>query len=754
MAFEGFRESLARIEGRAAPFYGLAAALAMAVPLLAGAATGHAAQGAMIALGAYLVALRAPEGPYGHRARNLASAVLVVAAGATVGGHLAGHTWLAVLVVPPIVALGSMITWIGPTAALAVLLTAVRPPTHDVVYNGFLELFGGLLASLLLLAPWPARRLRPLRAALAEAADAVAEALDAVAQEIGTSDTSALDAVDITDPDLAAVARVPVWEERRRAASRAIGAARTTVGFYRAGRNREEPSRPERLIDALARVMHETVALRTLVEAAGRRPPDREWEMEARVAVAALAARVRLLARAVARPGDAPLGSMESMAVRRLARQSEKIRRAGLAGDEDLVAAALIGQVRRSIDRIAGSVDAARRIVAGGVRIGVGPPRRLPAPHPVSAWDRMGRAVRTRSPGFRQVTRVGLTVAVAMALAAALRLPHGHWMSLTVMMCLRGTYGETVTRLTQRIVGTAVGSIVAAVLLALAPNQTTATLILFGFALLGFTMRPVNFAYWALFGTPLAMMLLDFSTPSDWTAAGERIALTLAGGALAFLAVRLLWPTGHAERLPVQLGRMLTAHADLARSAAEVVEGERETLPHDRLVAAEQAAETVSETRTRLADERVPDTERISRLRSTVAAAHRVRDHLIAVGRMAREQSVDAGPIPEILDRIADRLEEAADEIEESGDLRGAPEAPTPAERLDEEFADLDDHLSSLAKRRRAEVAAGVGTDEFTPLRHALLQVSGTRYAVRALRRDTEEMIDTATRSPRAPAGR
>ncbi|MFC5749184.1 FUSC family protein [Actinomadura rugatobispora] len=744
-ALERAREAYARVEGQTAPFYGLAASLAISLPLLVGTLTGHAAQGGLIALGAYLVALRTPEGPYGARARNLASAVLVIAVGATIGGNLAAHAWLAVIVVPPVVALGSAVPWIGPTAGLAVLLTAIRPPTGDVLYGGFLELLGGLLTTALLLAPWPARRLRPLRTTLSEAADAVAAALDAVAEDVGGPDPGPLEAVELTDPGLASVARKPDWDERRRAASQALTAARATYGFYRSGRGREEPTRPERLIDALARIMQETVALRALVEAARRRPPDREWEQEARVAIAALAARVRLVAGAIEATGKAPLGTVESAAIRRFGRQTESIRRAGLAGDEDLVAVALIVQIRRSVERIAGGVNAARRLAAGGVRIGFGPPRLLAeVPGPVSTWGRLGRAVRTRSPGFREVGRVTFIAFLAMFLATALDLPHGQWMTITAMFSLRGTYGQTVDRVVQRVGGTAVGSAIAALLLALAPDQTATALIIFAFALVSFTLRAVNFVYWELFNTVVAMMLLGFSVPSTWVDAGERIGLTIAGGLLAFLAVRLLWPTGHAERLPVQADRLLSVHADLARSAAAVVEGNLERLPHDQLVAAERAAETLADTRSRLVHERLPDEDLIDRLGNAVDAAHRVRDNLIAIGRMTREHEVDAGPLPEILDRLADHLEEVADSLDEPEPAldEGSPDAPSPNERLDEEFSDLDTHLSALARRRREEIKAGVSTDEFTPLRHALLQSSGTRYTARSLRADVETLIE------------
>ncbi|MFA1541602.1 FUSC family protein [Actinomadura monticuli] len=744
------RDAFAQAQGPSTPMYGVAAAIAVAVPLLAGALTGHPGQGSVIALGAYLVALRAPEGPYGAQARSLTVGVLVVAVGAGVGGLLSGHLWPTVIVVPPLIALGVAVPRIGATAGLAVLLSAVRPPSADVLDIGLLELFGGLFTAGLLLAPWPARRLRPLRASLSECADAVAEALDAVAEDVGAHDPEPLDAVELTDPDLLAVTRVPDWEAKRRAASESLTAARAVYRLYRTGRGRSDPTRPERLIDALGRVLHETVTLQAVLEAAKNYPPDREWRLETQTAISALAARLRLLSGAVATAGEAPLGREESAAVRRMGRAAEHIRRAGLAGDEDLIAVALIGQVRRSIDRIAGEVASARRIVAGGLRIGLGPPRMPGTLDPMPVWDRVRRAVGTRSPAFRQVSRVYVTAVVSMAMTAALGLSHGHWLTITAMLSLRATYGETVDRLLQRVGGTAAGGAIAAVILTLAPGQITVGVIGFVFALAGFAMRSVNYVYWALFGTPLAMMLLDFSTPADWRTAGERIGLTIAGTLLSYLAVRLLWPAGHVERLPVQLGRLLGTHADLVRATADVLAGEKARLPHDTIVTAERAAEAVAETRIRLGHERLPDTGLIAELGTAVDAAHRTRDHLIAVARLSRAEAVDTGPIPEILDRLADQFEEAAGRTEEPADID--PKRITPVEELDEQLADLDSHLSTLTRRRRAEIKAGVGRDEVTPLRQALLQVSGTRYTIRSLRRDAGTAVESSLTAA-APRG-
>ncbi|GGU97808.1 hypothetical protein GCM10010182_12720 [Actinomadura cremea] len=68
--------TLTRIKDRAAPFYGLAAALGIGLPLLLGVVTGRLDRGTLAGLGAFLLAFTAPSGPYSARARSLAVSVL------------------------------------------------------------------------------------------------------------------------------------------------------------------------------------------------------------------------------------------------------------------------------------------------------------------------------------------------------------------------------------------------------------------------------------------------------------------------------------------------------------------------------------------------------------------------------------------------------------------------------------------------------------------------------------------------------
>jgi uncharacterized membrane protein YccC len=698
------RSTYAESEGHAAPVYGTAAAIGVTVPLLVGLLTGHAAESVLVALGAFYVSISAPSGPYGARARALLLAVTVVTVFTWLGGVLSGHPWLAVVIVPVVATLASVLPWMGAIATLCTVVAAVRPPTSAVIFNGFLETAGGLFVSLLLLAPWITNRLRPLRQSLSEAANAVASALDVLATPGGDDEE---------------------WAKRRRQAYDAINQARVTYGLYRTG-GRERQERPRRLIETFRRTMDEAVGLRAMLPPVTEQSPPERWERELRVAVSSLAARLRLLAEVIEARGDRPLGGDGSVALERFRRTTEDVRQEWLAEHSDLVATALLLRVRRVVTRMAGAVDGAREIVGQGLSIGFDVPR-LPE-RPTGGLRRFAEAWRTRSPGFPHAVRVGVAVAVSMALATGLRLPHGHWLTITVLISLRDSYGDTVKRVVKRVGGTTVGAIAASLFLAVAPGEATLVALIFVGGIFGFTLRTVNHAYWMMFGTPMIMLLVDFSNALNWVAAMWRSGLTLAGGLIALLAARALWPSGARRMIPDQLAELLRAHARLVRAVAAGFDGDDDAPVRKRTLDATESSGELEETTKRLGREPTPPADLLTRLRDAETAARNVRDDLKTLGTL--EEDLDAGPICAILDRIADHLDARAD----------APDARADALDLGDLLDDLDDHLTALDRRRRAELSGGVGTEAVTTLRRLLIQAAGARHAVRSLVADAERL--------------
>jgi uncharacterized membrane protein YccC len=456
--------------------------------------------------------------------------------------------------------------------------------------------------------------------------------------------------------------------------------------------------------------------------------------------IAVTAARVRELAAAAAHRGAPrpPDLRSEQEAQSELEDKVHEARREAFEGNEDVVAAALASQASRALRRLNGTVDAAARIVAAGITLKLAVVPRLPEPpHPSSWWRRVVKALKTWPPSLRYAVRAGLTMLAAMVIWAWMGIPHGHWLPLSVLFCLRGTYGETVSRVLERVGGTALGSILAAVLLVLSPGHPTLAAIIFGLAVFGFVLSPVSYLFWVVLCTPLVMLIIDFGVPVPWSAAGVRIVLTIGGSALALAGARLLWPAAPTTQLPELLAALLERHAEVIRSAAEELDplvSDQDDRPSlaDRLRPARSAAEVVTAEADRLVHDPLPDTELVNRLREAARAAHRIRDELITLAGMAKAESSGAGPVAAILERMADYLEESAEALH-SGD-------PPPPLELDDLLADLDAQLTSLVKRRRDEVQGGTDLDISTPLRTDLLSVAAVRHAVRALRSDTQAL--------------
>jgi uncharacterized membrane protein YccC len=698
-----WRQALTAWAGQAAPGYGLCAAVATALPLLIAARLGRPATGLVMALGAYLVAVRSPQGTYGRKARALVVIVTVIGAGSLIGGLLIGHRWIVAVVLPAVVIFQSVLPGGGPTFGLATVTAAVRPSTDNVIRDFALEMLGALIMSALVLAPWPGRRLRPLLESLSEAAVAVAEALDVVM----------------------APAQDPEWERRRRAAAEALRNARTTYGMYNAGSDDE---RPARLINALVKIMHDTVALRALVLAGVSSPLHSGAEPETRAAIAVLAARLRSLAEVIGSPAGGSWDEADSAASHRLGDRIDEIRRAAFEGREDLVAEALAAQTWRTVRRIAATIDSAGRVATAGITVGISVPRLPGAPSPTSLWSRSVTGVSIRSAALRNALRAGVAVFVATVIWAAFDIPRGYWLVISVFLCLRNTYGETVSRVFERIGGTALGGVLAAILLAVVRGETELALVIFFCAFIGFTLSPVSYVFWMCFCTPLVMLLVDFGAPVAWSQTVVRIGATIGGGVLALAAARLLWPSSDTASQSAVLARLCSALGDLVRTATSSEEALAQPLAQSR-----EAADVLTDLAGRLAQEPSPDTELIGCLREAVAVANRIRDQVIAVAGMSRAEQGEMGPVSSILIQVADHLEEVAGALE-SGD------ASLPTLDIDDLLADLDGYLSSLAKRRRAEVAGETAVAESTPLRQDLLSVAAVRHALRGLHGDVREL--------------
>ena len=157
--------------------------------------------------------------------------------------------------------------------------------------------------------------------------------------------------------------------------------------------------------------------------------------------------------------------------------------------------------------------------------------------------------------------RLMVCTGVAAVLSEVLPLQRSYWVVLTVAIILKPDYGSVFARAVQRGVGTIVGAVLGAAILAVVPYGPW-LLLPFGVlaALLPYG-KSRSFGLSATFLTPLVVLLIDLLSPAGWRLAGERLVDTLLACVIVLLIGYVPWPTAWQAHLPGQFASTLRAVA-------------------------------------------------------------------------------------------------------------------------------------------------------------------------------------------------
>ncbi|MGH9019545.1 MAG: FUSC family protein [Acidimicrobiales bacterium] len=149
----------------------------------------------------------------------------------------------------------------------------------------------------------------------------------------------------------------------------------------------------------------------------------------------------------------------------------------------------------------------------------------------------------TSSPAFRHGVRLAVAVPASALLATWLSLPRGYWLPFAVAAILRPDYSSLVRRGVSRVLGTALGASLAAVLVSvLHPDEGLAALMVAALAWAAYSTWSANFALSIGLVTSLVLVLLSVSQVNPISTALDRLVDVAIGGALAVVTY-LLWPT-------------------------------------------------------------------------------------------------------------------------------------------------------------------------------------------------------------------
>ncbi|HVX44887.1 MAG TPA: FUSC family protein [Mycobacteriales bacterium] len=201
-------------------------------------------------------------------------------------------------------------------------------------------------------------------------------------------------------------------------------------------------------------------------------------------------------------------------------------------------------------------------------------------PHP-GVWERLATWFEETGRGSR-VHVFGLRVTVCVGAAEVVRQlepsARSYWIALTVIIVLKPDFGSVFARAVQRGVGTVIGALFGALLLALVPHGPG---LIACIAVLAAILPAASARHYGLFSaflTPLVVLLIDLLDPEGWSLLSARLIDTAIGCGIVLVLGYLLWPETFRARIGPQFLAAVDALAAYTRAGLQAPTPERGAL--------------------------------------------------------------------------------------------------------------------------------------------------------------------------------
>lgn len=549
-------------------------AVGIAVPLVAGDLSGNLLVGVVGAIGALIAGMASLQGTYRSRVKVMAAAAVAFAVSAFVGATI-GHVLGADIAVTAAWGFAAGLLVIfgqspGVVGLLAVIGLVVFSQFHLTAQEAGLDalwaLCGATLQIVLVAVVWPLQRFPTERRACGAAYRLLASHVRHL-----TSDPSALlDPAALDALRTALVETQPLGDPASAAAYQALA--------DEAERIRLETAAIARSRARLATAPEgDTAAERTVgagdpqggAPTGGTPAADAAYELAVAVTAAA-----DLLAEAADALHDGRTMAAGGTSPERFRSAVEHLR--SMTGSADRRDRAILTEVIGSLTALAGQLRAVAQLTAvaagehptaprassaesAGPHRATRPPWR-PASLGGALRDHLG-SVRANltltSEAFRHALRVGVTLAVAVAISHLFPLGHGYWLPMTVMIVLKPDFTATFSRGLARSVGTVLGAgLVTLVLAGLRPPPAGLIVLTVALYAVSIATLAANYVVYSVGIASLVVILLAFTGSPALSLAADRVFYTVVGAALA-LAAYAIWPTWERTRVTDRLADLV-----------------------------------------------------------------------------------------------------------------------------------------------------------------------------------------------------
>ena len=542
---------------------GTRAAFAVTVPLVAYAAGWLPLNVTFVVFAAQSVAIVDVRGAYSLRLGLLLAMTVVLAAASTLGGAVSTSVVASVLGAALVAMGGGVWRHVTPdygaplaiSSTLLFLISVNAPPAATFSeHHGLGALAGGLWGVFLQVANWPINPQHPLRRATSDSWVAVADLFASLAL-----------------PD--ATARTERVREQENVLRTTLDHTYAALAAARATPLR---TRLEEMNLAAARLATRVVALNTALESLLTTREGAAFSASLQPVLTSLTNTSRSIAIALVsrQPGHLALCEVR---IQRLANLLRVIAEQELPPLITLHGGAQLRSILKQIEQhlphvitgLRSTVDRAGEREAFSLELFDLDTWTL---RPLASSINLNR--RPDPALIRFTARLTVLMMAGVAAFKYLNLPNGYWLPLTIVIVLQPDYGSTRQRAAQRVGGTLAGSVFASLLLWLYLPFSALTAVLavmiFGF---GYFLKR-QYAVAVFFITVAVVLLTETHGHVGVSFTVERLASTIAGGALALTAALFFWPVWERDRLrPILLKAIEANRAFLRLVATRLAEG-------------------------------------------------------------------------------------------------------------------------------------------------------------------------------------
>jgi Fusaric acid resistance protein-like len=132
-----------------------------------------------------------------------------------------------------------------------------------------------------------------------------------------------------------------------------------------------------------------------------------------------------------------------------------------------------------------------------------------------------------------------LAVAIAVAIAFGLKLPDAYWMPIAAIISMKPSLQQSALVAEQRVAGTIIGAVVAAVVLLAVDNRTALEVVIVVLFALAGSIRTVSYTWYTAAVAGAVLIAADIPHPTDLTHEVRRILFVLAGVAISIIVLLL-----------------------------------------------------------------------------------------------------------------------------------------------------------------------------------------------------------------------